>query len=65
MKSLKQSLGVDDSHTKLFRRPTRADEMTKVKDQVPLVPDYNQMADILHLPTDSFGFCKLLVHDYN
>jgi len=35
--------------------------MTKVKEQVPLIPDYNQMADILHLPTDSFGFCKLLV----
>ena len=61
MKSLKQSLGIDDSYTKLYRRPTRADEMSKVKDQVPLVPDYNQMADILHLPTDSFGFCKLLV----
>jgi len=35
--------------------------MTKVKEQIPLVPDYNEMADILHLPTDSFGFCKLLV----
>ena len=61
MKSLKQSLGIDDSFTKLYRRPTRSDEMTKVKEQVPLVSDYNQMADILHLPTDSFGFCKLLV----
>jgi hypothetical protein len=35
--------------------------MTKVKDQIPLVADYNYMADILHLPTDKFGFNKLLV----
>jgi hypothetical protein len=35
--------------------------MTKVKDQIPLVADYNYMADILHLPTDKFGFNKVLV----
>ena len=61
MNQIKQSLGIDDTFTKLYRRPTRADEMTKVKEQIPLVEGLNDMADILHLPTDRFGFCKLLV----
>ena len=61
MKGLKQSFGIDDTYTKLYRRPTKASEMTKVKEQIPLIEDYNYMADILHLPTDKFGFNKLLV----
>ena len=61
MKGLKQSFGIDDTYTKLYRKPTRASEMTKVKDQIPLIEDYNYMADILYLPTDKFGFNKLLV----
>jgi len=61
MNNLKTSFGIDDTYTKLYRRPTHPDQMTKVKDQIPLVEDYNYMADILHLPTDKFGFNKLLV----
>ena len=61
MNNLKTSFGIDDTYTKLYRRPTHPDQMTKVKDQIPLVADYNYMADILHLPTDKFGFSKLLV----
>ena len=61
MNHIKQTLGIDDTYTKLYRRPTRADEMTKVKEQVPLVEGLNFMADILHLPTDAFGYSKLLV----
>ena len=61
MKGLKQSFSIDDTYTKLYRRPTKASEMTKVKDQIPLIEDYNYMADILYLPTDKFGFNKLLV----
>ena len=61
MNNLKTSFGIDDTYTKLYRRPTHPDEMTKVKDQIPLVADYNYMADILHLPTDKFGFNKVLV----
>ena len=61
MKALKNSFQIDDTYTKLYRRPTRADEMTKVKDQIPLVEGYNEMIDILHLPTDQFGYNKLLV----
>jgi len=61
MKGLKQSFSIDDTYTKLYRRPTKPSEMTKVKDQIPLIEDYNYMADILYLPTDKFGFNKLLV----
>ena len=60
MNEIKQSLGIDDTYTKLYRRPTRADEMTHVKEQIPLVEGLNMMADILHLPTDAFGYSKLL-----
>jgi len=61
MKALKQSFGIDDTYTKLYRRPTKPSEMTKVKDQIPLIEGYNEMMDILHLPTDKFGYNKLLV----
>jgi hypothetical protein len=61
MQGLKQSFGIDDTFTKLYRRPIRADEMTKVKDQIPLIEGYNEMIDVLHLPTDKFGYNKLLV----
>ena len=61
MNEIKQSLGIDDTYTKLYRRPTRADEQTHVKEQIPLVEGLNMMADILHLPTDAFGYSKLLV----
>ena len=60
MDQLKQSFDIDDTYTKLYRRPTHPDQMTKVKDQIPLVSDYNYMADILHLPTDKFGFSKVI-----
>ena len=64
MKGIKAELGVDDNpYTKLYRRPHAlpASEQTHVKDNAFLVANYNQMADVLHLPTDSFGMCKLLV----
>jgi len=61
MLASKQSFGIDDTFTKLYRRPKRADEMTKVKEQIPLIEGYNQMIDVLHLPTDKFGYNKLLV----
>ncbi len=61
MDNLKTSFGIDDTYTKLYRRPTHPDQMTKVKEQIPLVADYNYMADVLYLPTDKFGFNKLLV----
>ena len=64
MNSIKQSLGVSNDttkHSKLYRRPLKADEQTHIKDNVPIIDGYNYMADILHLPTDKFGYNKLLV----
>jgi len=62
MRAIKNSFNIDDTYTKLYRRPQlKASEQTHVKDNVFLQPDYNYQADVLHLPTDSFGFCKLLV----
>ena len=61
MNNLRASFDIDDTYTKLYRRPTHPDQMTKVKEQIPLVADYNYMADVLYLPTDKFGFNKLLV----
>ena len=61
MKALKQSLLIDDTFTKLYRRPNKASDQSHVKENVYLASGFNYMADILHLPTDSFGFNKLLV----
>ena len=47
MKGLKQSFGIDDTYTKLYRRPTKASEMTKVKEQIPLIEDYNYILNFL------------------
>ena len=62
MKAIKNSLNIDDTYTKLYRRPNPpATEQTHVKDNAFLVKGYNYMADVLHLPVDKFGYCKLLV----
>ena len=60
MKAIKNSLNIDDTYTKMYRRP-KSKEQTRVKDNVFLVRGYNQMADILHLPIDTFGYSKLLI----
>jgi len=58
MKNLKTLLGINERFTKVIQ----ADKtFTKVKDNVPLIKNYNFMMDVLHLPTDKFGYNKLLV----
>ena len=62
MKALRQELNIDDPYTRLYRRPKPPpSQQTHVKDNVLLVPNYNFQADVLHLPVDAFGYCKLLV----
>lgn len=62
MKAIKNSLNIDDTYTKMYRRPKLpASQQTHVKDNAFLVKGYNYMADVLHLPVDAFGFSKLLV----
>jgi len=61
MNQIKASLGVSEDtikHSKLYKKPK---EFTHIKDNVPLVDGYNYMGDVLHLPTDKYGYNKLLV----
>ena len=65
MNTIRESLGINNADTslysKIYRITKKASEQTHIKDNVPIVSGYNYMADILHLPTDKFGFNKLLV----
>jgi hypothetical protein len=56
--SLLNKLNINEKFTKKFQKEK---VFTKIKDQIPLIEGYNQMIDVLHLPTDKFGYNKLLV----
>lgn len=58
LNDLIKKLDIDETYTKPIKRPKR---FTKVKDNIPLVDNYNFMADLLFLPTDKKGFKYLLV----
>jgi hypothetical protein len=49
MNALKAQLGINEKFTKEKRQPK---EFNKVKDNIPLIEDYNFMADLLVLPED-------------
>jgi hypothetical protein len=49
MNALKAQLGINEKFTKNTREPK---EYNKVKDNIPLIEDYNFMADLLMLPED-------------
>jgi len=57
-KDLINTLGIDESTTRPIKK---IKVFNKVKDNVPLVADYNYMADLLFLPTTKKGFKYLLV----
>ncbi len=52
-KGILQDLNINEKFTKRINRPT---VFNAVKDNVPLVPDWNMMCDLLFLPTAKFGF---------
>jgi len=54
------NLGIDETFTKR-RNGKRYEKHNAVKDNIPLVEDYNMMADLLFLPTAKFGFKYLFV----
>ena len=60
MNDIVAQLGIDDTFTKR-RNGNRDKSFNAVRDNVPLVEDYNMMADILFLPTASFGYKYLFV----
>ena len=58
IKKLINDLGIDETLTRPVKKPKR---FTHVKDNIPLMEDYNFMADLLFLPKDKKGFKYLLV----
>jgi hypothetical protein len=44
---------IDETYTKPIRKPKL---FTKVKDQIPLIEDYNYSADLIEMPTTKQGF---------
>jgi hypothetical protein len=54
------NLGIDETFTKR-RNGKRNETHNAVKNNIPLVEDYNMMADLLFLPTAKFGFKYLFV----
>ena len=48
MKAILDHFGIDEKFTAPVQKPKF---FNKIKDNVPLIKDYNQMADILYLPT--------------
>ena len=57
-KNLLEQLNIDETFTK---KPPKIKSYNHVKDNIPLVEDYNMMADLLFLPTARFGFKYLFV----
>lgn len=58
MKKLKVELGIDDTFTKVRNKKKK---FSTVKDNIPLIENYNMMADLMFLPTDAFGYKYALV----
>eukprot|EP00981_Chlorochromonas_danica_P013242 scaffold5998_cov440-Ochromonas_danica.AAC.1 len=57
-KGILDDMGINETFTK---RVQREKVYNSVKDNVPLVEDWNMMADLLFLPTAKFGFKYLFV----
>lgn len=58
MNKILSELGVNEKYTKPVKMKK---EFSKVKDNIPLIQDYNFMADLLELPKTKQGFIYLLV----
>jgi len=57
-KGILDDMGINETFTKVPKKPK---SYNRVKDNVPLVEDWNMMADLLFLPTAKFGFKYLFV----
>eukprot|EP00981_Chlorochromonas_danica_P013999 scaffold7211_cov247-Ochromonas_danica.AAC.15 len=57
-KGILDDMGINETFTK---RVKKEKVYNSVKDNVPLVEDWNMMADLLFLPTAKFGFKYLFV----
>ena len=60
MNDLIKELNIDETLTKPVRKTVRK-KYNRIIDSIPLVKNYNMMADVLHLPTNKNGYKYLLV----
>jgi len=60
MNDLINELKIDETLTKPVRKQKHK-KYNRIIDSIPLVENYNMMADVLHLPTDKKGYKYLLV----
>ena len=58
MKSLKSKLKINDEFTKPIKKQT---VFNNIKQNIPLIANYNFMCDLLFLPTAQMGYKYLLV----
>jgi len=58
MKALLQGLNINEKFTNVSREKR---SFNTIKHNIPLIANYNYMADLLFLPTASFGYKYLLV----
>ena len=58
MNKLYDKLGITN---RTMKRVSKEKSFNKVKDNIPLVANYNMMCDLLFLPTAKFGFKYLFV----
>ncbi len=57
--SILKEMNIDETFTKADTNNTKS--FNTIRDNVPLIPNYNMMADLLMLPTAKFGFKYLFV----
>ena len=60
MNDLIKKLNIDETLTKPVRKQKHK-KYNRIIDNIPLVKNYNMMADVLHLPTNKNGYKYLLV----
>ena len=58
MDAIIKKLGVDETYSKPTKKPKK---FTSVKQNIPMIEDYNFMADLLFLPKTKEGYRYLLV----
>jgi len=61
IKSIMRNLGVSSKILKATKTIKKSEHSNTVKDNIPLIKNYNEQADLLMLPEDKNGFKYLLV----
>ena len=61
IKSIMRDLGISSKIMKATKTIKKPEHSNKVKDNIPLIENYNDQADILYLPEDENGYKYLLV----